>query len=196
MNKKLILAVLLSLFASASALLAGIFMLQQLKTTSALPFQVKSLEQQISNIDTTVDLSDVEGKYTTLVTRFNTLASDVEELQLNQEKILAYTDDNSYNYSNDDTDSGSSNNDTNNNSSNNNDDDNTSGNDTTAEKKETTVRLNLRNDASTDGNVIKTLDKGTKVSLLGEEKTGDGYTWVKVKTETGSIGWVAKKYVK
>lgn len=187
MNKKLMLAVLLSLLASSSALIAGIFMLQQIKTTATVPAQVDNLRQQVSSIDTTIDLSEVEGKYENLATQFNLMAADVEQMQVNQDKLLIYVSD--------DGDSFVPTNNTPTTSETPTEDAVTTP-DTTNDSKKSTTRLNLRENNSTNAKVIKTLTTGTTLTLLGEEKQAENYTWVKVKTSDGTTGWVAKQYLK
>lgn len=182
------LAVLLSLLASSSALLAGIFMLQQLKSIASLPAQVENVQQQVANIDTTIDLGGIEGKYDNLATQFNEMATDLHALQENQEQLLADASNGvtapviqapptekpaEKPAATPSTDTA-----------------------TSTSKATTTSRLNLRNATGTDASVIKTLAKGAGVELLGEEKKEGNYTWAKVKDGSGSIGWVAKNYIK
>lgn len=49
--------------------------------------------------------------------------------------------------------------------------------------------VNLRSTASTNGDVITTLEKGTKVTKIGEE--GD---WYQVETSSGQKGYVSSTY--
>jgi outer membrane murein-binding lipoprotein Lpp len=49
--------------------------------------------------------------------------------------------------------------------------------------------VNLRSAASTNGDVITTLSKGTKVTKIGEE--GD---WYEVETSSGQTGYVSSSY--
>ncbi len=55
--------------------------------------------------------------------------------------------------------------------------------------------VNLRDDASTDANVIQVLDAGTSVTITGDSKDVGGYTWWPVKLEDGTTGWVAADFL-
>ena len=56
--------------------------------------------------------------------------------------------------------------------------------------------VRLRNGSSTSSKVIKTLSKGTKVTILQKKVAyKNGYYWDKVKLSNGTIGYIASKYL-
>ncbi len=57
--------------------------------------------------------------------------------------------------------------------------------------------VNLRDDASLEGNVITSLTQGTELRILSSEpKEANGYVWWNVEvTETGQSGWVAEDFI-
>jgi uncharacterized protein YgiM (DUF1202 family) len=57
-------------------------------------------------------------------------------------------------------------------------------------------RLNLRFDPSIDADVIAVLHWGDVVTLISDEVTAEGYTWVQVTVDaTGDSGWVATEFI-
>ncbi len=54
----------------------------------------------------------------------------------------------------------------------------------------TASALNVRSEASTEGEVITQVKKGTSLDVLAEDDT-----WTKVKLASGEIGWVASRFV-
>lgn len=56
-------------------------------------------------------------------------------------------------------------------------------------------QLNFRSEPSLSSGVIRTFGSNETVTILGEEKAADGYTWSKVKDSRGQIGWVAKSFL-
>jgi len=54
----------------------------------------------------------------------------------------------------------------------------------------TASALNVRRDASTDGEVLAQVKKGTSLSVLEH-----GDSWTKVKLASGEAGWVASRFV-
>ncbi|MEA4906908.1 MAG: SH3 domain-containing protein [Anaerolineaceae bacterium] len=59
----------------------------------------------------------------------------------------------------------------------------------------TTANLRLRSVAGLGGTVLGTLPLGTSLEVIDEEVSKDGYTWVKVRTADGRVGWVASRYM-
>lgn len=58
-----------------------------------------------------------------------------------------------------------------------------------------TEGLFLRQDHSTQAQILGTLPEGTRVQSLGEEFTDDVRTWRRVSTEQFGEGWVAAEYL-
>jgi len=54
----------------------------------------------------------------------------------------------------------------------------------------TASALNVRRDASTDGEVLRQAKKGEKLAVLSRDAS-----WVKVKLDDGGTGWVASRFV-
>lgn len=54
--------------------------------------------------------------------------------------------------------------------------------------------LNLRSDATADGEVLAQLETGATATILDGPLSADGYTWYQVETDAGS-GWVAGEYL-
>ena len=64
----------------------------------------------------------------------------------------------------------------------------------TAKVKENSVRL--RKSATTSSKILKTLSKGTKVTILQKKVAyKNGYYWDKVKLSNGTVGYIASKYL-
>ena len=56
--------------------------------------------------------------------------------------------------------------------------------------------VRLRKSSSTSSKVVKTLSKGTKVTILQKKVAyKNGYYWDKVKLSNGTIGYIASKYL-
>lgn len=53
----------------------------------------------------------------------------------------------------------------------------------------------MRMDGAAASGVVRILPKGVTLAFLNEQKTADGYTWVKVKDAEGKTGWVALPFV-
>jgi WD40 repeat protein len=51
------------------------------------------------------------------------------------------------------------------------------------------ANLNLRAEPSLDGEVLRKLQPGDRVTILDGPVEADGYTWWKVQTEDGTTGW-------
>ena len=72
---------------------------------------------------------------------------------------------------------------------------------TTSSTTNKTAKVNannvrLRKTATTSGKILKTLSKGTKVTILQKKIAyKNGYYWDKVKLSNGTIGYVATKYL-
>ena len=58
------------------------------------------------------------------------------------------------------------------------------------------VGLNIRSGAGTSFARIKTLAEGTVVEVVGGPRDADGFTWLQVRDETGTIGWGATRFLK
>ena len=56
-----------------------------------------------------------------------------------------------------------------------------------------TGRLNVRSGPDPYASVLKTVDKGATVNLLGRNSSG---TWAQVRTADGTTGWVKASYLK
>ncbi len=56
--------------------------------------------------------------------------------------------------------------------------------------------LNMRDGAGTGYQVIGSLREGTVVEIVGGPKSGNGYTWWQVRTDTGTVGWAAGDWLK
>lgn len=54
-----------------------------------------------------------------------------------------------------------------------------------------TQGLFLRDQPSTDSNVLATLRDGTRLEQIGEDRTGANYVWRQVRSPEGEEGWVA-----
>lgn len=54
--------------------------------------------------------------------------------------------------------------------------------------------VNLREEASTQSNILKKLLKGARVEVLSQ-KEGTDYLWLRVRTEDGTVGYVAANYM-
>ena len=53
--------------------------------------------------------------------------------------------------------------------------------------------LNLRSGPSVNNNTIAVVIGGTPVALLGRNNSG---SWLKIKTPTGTVGWVNAGYIR
>lgn len=58
-----------------------------------------------------------------------------------------------------------------------------------------TERLNLRTGPSTSSSIIETLTVGTQLTVTGAGQASGGYTFVPVRTTSGTVGWVADLYI-
>jgi len=56
--------------------------------------------------------------------------------------------------------------------------------------------LNMREGAGTGFRVIGTLNEGTVVEIVGGPQQADGYIWWQVRTDAGTVGWAAGKWLK
>lgn len=190
LNKKIILSVFLGLLASASALVASLFMLQQLQGIDKLPTRIAQLETAYQNIDTTVDVGpefeNLTGTVQTMVADLNSLQNEVGDIKVTQETMLntpsstptpPKTEPKEEPKKEPKTDAVI---------------------EPTAEKPEfvANARLNFRASTGLNSKVIKTFNVGDKLTYLNEKKVNDGYTWLKVKDSKGNTGWVAQKYTK
>lgn len=55
--------------------------------------------------------------------------------------------------------------------------------------------VNLRNAASTDGDVVEVLAAGTIITITGDPVEANGYTWLPVSLEDGTSGWVVQDFL-
>jgi hypothetical protein len=55
--------------------------------------------------------------------------------------------------------------------------------------------LFLRPGPNTDNPPIKTLPEGSIVTVVGSDETGGGYTWKRIRDETGSEGFAASNFL-
>jgi sortase (surface protein transpeptidase) len=55
--------------------------------------------------------------------------------------------------------------------------------------------VNLRAEATTDGEVVEVLASGTVVTITGDPVDADGYTWLPVSLESGVTGWVVQDFI-
>ncbi|MGB3304743.1 MAG: SH3 domain-containing protein [Thermomicrobiales bacterium] len=60
----------------------------------------------------------------------------------------------------------------------------------------TTDDVNLRPDASTEGEPVTLLKKGTELTVIDGPQTGENYTWWQVEDADGNQGWVASEFIK
>lgn len=58
-----------------------------------------------------------------------------------------------------------------------------------------TDALNLRSGAGLTAPVLRVLDEGASVTVIGSPLWTDGYTWYPVSVSTGATGWVAGEYL-
>lgn len=56
--------------------------------------------------------------------------------------------------------------------------------------------VNLRAEASTDSEIVQSVETGTKVTITGDSQDGSGYTWWPVQLEDGTEGWIAADFLK
>ena len=67
---------------------------------------------------------------------------------------------------------------------------------TTTTAKVNSKNVRLRKSASTSAKILKTLSKGTKVTILQKKAAyKNGYYWDKVKLSKGTVGYIATKYL-
>ena len=72
----------------------------------------------------------------------------------------------------------------------------TSSNTTTKTAKVNASNVRVRNAAGTSSKIVKTLSKGTKVTILQKKAAyKNGYYWDKVKLSNGTTGYIATKYL-
>ncbi len=62
-------------------------------------------------------------------------------------------------------------------------------------KATTTTGLNLRSNFGLGSTVLGVLPAGASLQVLDGKMEKDGYTWVRVRTADGQVGWVAEKYL-
>lgn len=55
--------------------------------------------------------------------------------------------------------------------------------------------LNMRAEASTDSDIVVTLDTGAVLTVLSGPETGENYTWWQVTDDQGNTGWVAEEFI-
>ena len=55
--------------------------------------------------------------------------------------------------------------------------------------------VNLRATPSASGEILATLDTGQAVTITGAPQDADGYTWVPVRLEDGTQGWVVEEFL-
>jgi hypothetical protein len=55
--------------------------------------------------------------------------------------------------------------------------------------------LNLREEPSTSGASLGTLEQGTALTIVSGPETGDDIEWYEVETEDGETGWVAAEFI-
>jgi len=55
--------------------------------------------------------------------------------------------------------------------------------------------LNIRDDSSTDGDVLTQLETGERATILDGPVAADGYSWYQVETDDGTTGWVAGEFL-
>jgi hypothetical protein len=55
--------------------------------------------------------------------------------------------------------------------------------------------LFLRAEPTTSNQPIKTLNEGTVVTIIGDERIAEDISWLQVRDETGAEGWVASQYL-
>lgn len=69
-----------------------------------------------------------------------------------------------------------------------------------AEEPETTEvnadELNVRSKASTESNVVTTINSGSVVELTGKTKESGGYDWTQIELSDGTTGWVVTSFLK
>ncbi len=56
--------------------------------------------------------------------------------------------------------------------------------------------LNMRDGAGLNHSRIDCMESGGKLTVLSEPTSSNGFTWVKVQTESGQEGWVAAEYLR
>ena len=56
--------------------------------------------------------------------------------------------------------------------------------------------LYLRGQASTASTAIALIPNNTRLTVIGGPTTSGSYTWLKIKTPSGKIGWIAREYTK
>lgn len=54
---------------------------------------------------------------------------------------------------------------------------------------------NMRQDPSTGGAVIRLVEDGTVLDLIGEDRQADGRTWRNVRTPEGAAGWIVSDFL-
>lgn len=56
--------------------------------------------------------------------------------------------------------------------------------------------VNVRSSASTDASILATLGSNTAITVIGEQRGGDGYTWYQIRYNGSNTGYVRSDYVK
>lgn len=55
--------------------------------------------------------------------------------------------------------------------------------------------LNMRADASTESDIVATLDTGAVLTVLSGPVEGESYVWWEVTDEAGNMGWVVEEFI-
>jgi hypothetical protein len=55
--------------------------------------------------------------------------------------------------------------------------------------------LNMRAEASTDSDIVVTLDTGAVLTVTGGPEEGENYVWWNVVDQQGNTGWVAEQFI-
>jgi hypothetical protein len=58
-----------------------------------------------------------------------------------------------------------------------------------------TANVNLRSEASIDGEVVTTLGPSDELTITGEPVEAGGIVWWPVETSDGTTGWVSQDYI-
>ncbi|MDA1674631.1 MULTISPECIES: SH3 domain-containing protein [Bacillus cereus group] len=218
-SKKMILAVFLGLLASAAALISALFMLQQLKSVSALPKEVDNLRKSIEAISVDVDVSPLNKRIDDVVKHVNELGSTVESMRANELATIQPNNQSNIQQPNiQQPNTQQPNNQTNIQPNNpvtpstpitppnkpvepnkpikNKEVEKPKEQQKPKEHKttQTTNRLNLRSKPGLKTPVVKVTSNGEKLTIVGEPVEKDGYKWIEVKDSKGNTGWVVQKY--
>jgi uncharacterized protein YgiM (DUF1202 family) len=55
--------------------------------------------------------------------------------------------------------------------------------------------VNMRSEASTDGEIVTVLDSGAQLTIVSGPQEGGEYTWWEVTDQSGNIGWVVEDFI-